>query len=396
MPYFKKIDVLLLVEHPARELEFCQQFQKQNDELKIEIKSLYFDILEIVRFVPKVVILPYSYYPPETWPYDFLLNYYDWETLYISINWEQYIFPFTKTYKVPKPTKRKIRQCWWLNEYKELLLKNNYLEDDLISIRDPHIKKYYDRDLKKPMDLLGKYRKDFDKIIFCPVNFAWYFQNQKFIDLRIKGGLHPNDAKALLNDLNLQMQFWIKTIKEFSHITKKIAFIVRPHPSVDPARWEAIIKDNKLLNTFVETEGTAEDWAVSADLIVSNYSTVISYSNQVGLNSFILREKPLIDQINSNWLKNLPTLSNANEIVHALDTPKIATGLSSIVSSSYTRIELLKNTDLYISPSHPRLSSVVKFLFNKTAFKHLLLSLGIYRKASIERDRFKSESKSNL
>jgi len=210
--------------------------------------------------------------------------------------------------------------------------------------------------------------------------------------MRIKNGLSKEDANVFLTDLKLQLEFWISTIREVAQNFSSVVFIIRPHPSVSPSSWQEIVDKHELKNAVIETTGTAEDWSVQADLVLSNFSTVIHYCNLVDVNAFILRDSPLIEQINSDWLQKLPCLKSSDEIINALATmkkPDISLWKNYTNDHVLCDLRNIKSVQACSKPLSQRLMTLTKFIFNRDFIKYLLLSLRLYRKSSIERDRFK-------
>ena len=76
------------------------------------------------------------------------------DSKFVSINWEQFVFPMAKKYKIPKPFKFDITQIWWSDNFKKEL-ENTKLEYNYLSSSERLIKlqKQYFEDVLDKKDI---------------------------------------------------------------------------------------------------------------------------------------------------------------------------------------------------------------------------------------------------
>lgn len=321
----KKIDVLWLVEHVARELDVACAVKAIADHkygLNVEIRNIYQHIKDyLVEFEPKVVVHPYVYKVKgalatedvfERWP----------NAIHVNAAWEQIHYRANKIIKSPSDdiAKNGVIHFAWGDFYRDYLLLHGVPAEKIIVTGHPAYQLYrepYRRVFRDRAELGRRYGLDTNKQwIFVPENYRWAFA-QKKIDFFVSLGGERAELMALIDFSIPSLKSLLGACLEVSK-GNNVEVIFRPRPAVHTSRILKFFKSEVGKDTgnvkFIK-EGSVREWILASDQVVSSYSTSLLEASVAGKPAWMYEPLPIPDSLHCDWYDYAPRLKTPEDFV---------------------------------------------------------------------------------
>lgn len=296
----KKIDIVIFVEHKDRELQLSNYIKDklEQENYSVIIASLiYHTHLILCQYEIKTIITPYIGFGRGAIS-DLFFKAHGLNINYINLNYEQFLFPFTGKFKIPKNNISKNHQInfAWGNHFK------NYLVEAEAKLENIHITGRPYSEVIKKLEINKKLiKKELADTHNLDVHKHWVF-------------IALTDGLALLDDNSLdkivskgvdregmytQVYHDRDTISKLCNILSNIPnldnkdnyeFILRPHPSVSIDKYKSIFINNNLnipVSLKLIKESSALNWLVSSEILITNYSTLIIDATVINKKTFV-------------------------------------------------------------------------------------------------------------
>lgn len=311
--YKKKIDVIILYEKAVRELDVCCLLK-----VLLEIKGFTAEIIHIVsdcseallKFTPSIVILPYCYNQESN-------NIYlmQWQkSIFVNLNWEQFFYRGNIKAKSPKGkfALNYIKHFVWSNDFKNFLIQQGVKSENIFVNGNSYLGLYdkkYKKNFKSRVELETEFKiKRKDLLIFFPENYNWAFYPQKMLNQMIKNG-QPKEQVYKMKDyisksFELSMIWCKKILQEF----KNVQIVLRPRPSTSEEEMRKKILEiiGEIPSRLIITRShTTIDWTISANIVISSYSTTLIEAAILKKNIYILSPIKPIKDLEQVWNKHV-------------------------------------------------------------------------------------------
>lgn len=328
----KKIDVLVLVEHKAREFDAaCAIAAHAQDRhgLSVRIVSTGADKkAKFQTYEPLVVVLPWGRFV-ETNPVPREITNAFPISLFVDLCYEQLGSGGMNLYRAPTgdfAQNQLIHVAW--GEFHRDYLRSYGIPDERIVLNGSIPLTLYDEPYRQlcstRSDLAATHGLDPNKkwVLFNE-NFFWAFMPDRTIERRyVRKGLTKTDALAFKRYCQDSLRTIIEWIPE---IGDNVEFIFRPRPSVE-VQW---IRDTiaKTLSTWPQTlkvikHGTVREWVLASDVIMSSHSTTLLDASYAGKPSFAITpislDSPMLAY---EWLKLVSHLHTKAQFLDAISKP---------------------------------------------------------------------------
>lgn len=296
----KNIDVLILIEHKARELESAVLL-KYFFEIKgynVIIESIKFHKESVIlKYNPKIAILPWAYSNKEM----NLFKNFNWShkkssTLFFNMHHEQLSNEGSQDFIIPQDEAKKTLHLSWGDDYTNKLLDAQCNSESIIQVGNPRLD-FYKGNLKN----ISLNRDDLASEFNLNKNKKWVLFIANAFHLWTPEQINENISKGV--DVKEQIESSVKNRKEFLGYVRKyldknddIVFIYRPHPSfVYLENEELEIKEmlNKYKNFKCISEKSIRDWIVNVDITLSFHSTAVIECAAAGIPFYLMRAHKL-------------------------------------------------------------------------------------------------------
>ena len=323
-----KVDVVLLVEHVARELDIAcaiKHLIECRHGLSLVLATRYHDIEKTLRrYEPQAVVVPYCY---AGGPWSDVLS--RWPNIpYINLAYEQLFSTLTSGYKIPKGVfpKERVLHVGWGDFYRDHLLSHGVQPQNIVVNGNPSYALYrkpYSRYFDTRDDLALRHGLDSGRRwVFVPENFGIVFVEPD----RLKGY-----AGAMGED---KVRVWREnTVKSFQEVARwwraaaesgGVEVIVRPRPAIPDETFRAgVVEAIGPLPTHLHIlkDGTVKEWNLASDLVLSNYSTTLVEAAVAGKPVFMLEPLPFPDFVRADWHDLVGRLKTQAEFLEATKHP---------------------------------------------------------------------------
>lgn len=284
----KNIDVIIFVEHQDRELTVSELIKEEMEKLGLSviIASIIFEAPGILfKYRPKAIVTPYIGFGKNS-ICDFFSRYYGTTINYYNLNYEQILFPFTGSFKLPKnemAKKHQINFCWGEN-FKTFLNSHGAAESNLFISGRPY---------SATISLMNKNKRliresileenglqKTKKLIFIALTDTLALSDYSKIERIVK---KDGDYEALHRQIEWDKNTINQLLKIIDETTQdefydQFNFILRPHPTLELRHYEKLIKELDIVlpeNFKIIKKGDAISWLIASDYFITNYSTLI-------------------------------------------------------------------------------------------------------------------------
>jgi surface carbohydrate biosynthesis protein len=336
----RNIDVLFLVEHVARELDAVAciiERLRSRFGIKSDVRNYYFDLFfSLQRYKPKIVVFPFFYGADHFYPVAYIER---WPSAHIvNLGWEQVLQKVDVAMKTPRDAvaKTRVHHMCWSRQYRDFMSDNGVRPDKLHLTGNP-VMQFYEPQYRKYFRSRAQIAEDYKlnsakKWVLFPENYFFAFLPDKA--LKSLAG-HQN---ADLGHLKQSRAYCNESLKRLFEWTKELdraedpIFILRPRPATTE---DAMIKfmysvvTSPGRNVRIIKAGTAREWIMAADHIISSYSTTLIEAALAGkpVHMFSPVQRP--EALESEWHHLVPKLKTRGPLLEAIRSDSlVATGES--------------------------------------------------------------------
>lgn len=392
--------ILILVEHPSRELEIAVALKGNLLKMGInaEIVSINFNYKWIFNLTKYKLIL----FPSLQWN---IINSLKpiFGGIILSLNYEQML---SEANKILKPIrgnsiKLELLHISWSEEYKTHLINNGVDSKNIYVINKPSLELYKNLGINSNiMKLKNRYKKT----IFIPMTDLQAFKSDKYLSREFKDIKSYNLAINRRDYVKRTLDIIIDWVNDAAIFYPDFLFIIRPHPSISPKHYEQLFKElniSKANNLLVISDYNAFEWIKQSDIIFSNYSSLLIDAQEFGKLSLILEPEIFPEFLSYEWMKNFNKINNKEmfinfistntESINNLENNKKYNGisdLSNLIKVIYFKIQE-KRTKTNFRQNIAIFYNIIFFLL-KSFFKNLLFKLNkSFLKPGLVIDHFK-------
>ena len=321
------VDVVYLVESVPKELDVAcivRLLAKQRHGLRIEIASFKFDVPDsLLRSKPRLVIVP-TCYAANAW--GFRRHVGQWPGVpFLNLTWEELFCRANLTWKHPRDVfaRDHVQHHVWGDFYKQFLVSHGVPADHVFVNGNPGYRLYgepYRRYFPDREELARKHHLDPAKRwVFLPENYGWAFYSPTNIATRIKEGMDPATPPLLQDYCRRTLKTALEWCDELSRVGG-VEMIIRPRPTTKLSEFETVCRElhgGPLDGIRFIKDGTANEWILASDVVVSSFSTSLLEASIAGKPAYMLEPLPLPDPLWSIWNDDADSLTTREEFLAA-------------------------------------------------------------------------------
>ncbi len=276
----EKIDILIYIEHPSRELDLASLYAyllEKNHRLKVRLAPVFFrDYETFAAWDPKVVVFP-NYYAPSKGS-ERTRAFFS-KARFLNLSSEQIFSRLNFDRKAPKGdfALNELYYLAWSNAYRDYLIEKGIAADKTTVTGNPTYalyKKPWSSKFEKRRELAESHNLDLTKRwIFFPENYgaAWFSKERRekmAADGADRDSVEANHQTAL-SSLK-EVCRWLGSIPE------DVELILRPRPATGREKFLKLagpwLPSDQPRLKIIE-EGTVREWILASDAVASSYST---------------------------------------------------------------------------------------------------------------------------
>ena len=319
----EKVDVVLLYEHVARELDvLCavKWLLVNQYGLRVEIIHQPYGVPSALqKFWPSVVAVPFCYF-------NFQRDYpclFDWfPATFVNLAWEELFYSGNQKAKLPRgrfETQHILHQAWGeffadLLQQQGVPRRNIFLNGHpAYKLFDPPYRAYF----ATRNELASRYGLDTHKRwIFFPENYNWaFYQNWRLDEFQQAGGLERAHLDAMVRftrESFTQVMRWCHALA----LSNDVELIIRPRPLTPLDDFRAamlqVVPDLPPAIHITKAESVRE-WILASEVVVSSYSTSLIEAGVAGKPAFMAEPCPLPEVLMVDWQQSVPRLRTLAE-----------------------------------------------------------------------------------
>ena len=328
----KPIDLLLLVEHVARELDIAcavKYLMAERHGVSVEVASLLnFHGFQktLAQFEPGVVTLPFFYAATDHGPLDVVQGWPN--AVHINLAYEQIFSKINQTYKAPKDTitQQHILHHAWGPFYASYLESHGVSPANIFVNGNPIYTLYqtpYRSYFASRGELAKRYNLDPEKRwVFVPENYGAAFYGEAKLKDYLKFGL--GDAYRYRD---FAMSSFKEAIKWWQQAARspRVEMIVRPRPAIPRGLFVSTCEEalGEPLLMHVIKEGTVREWILASDIVMSSYSTTLIEASVANKPVYMLEPILFPDYVQADWYQLVPQLASLKDFMGVINEPVI-------------------------------------------------------------------------
>ena len=328
----KKIDVLWLLEHTAREMDVAcavKSLARAHYDTDITIRNIYLHANDLMKeYFPSIVIFPFLYRKSDLAIGDFVEA---WPSAtYFNLAWEQVHYKAHLKMKAPGDefTKQKVSHHAWGDFYKNYLVENGVPAEHIFVNGNPVYQLYkepYNKYFKQRTQLAHQNGIDpAKKWVFIPENYKWaFFSDEKLLRSAERGGNleeHMN-MRAFCRESLGHVLRWCNDVGK----SGELEIIFRPRPATNSQTMNAFFRENlgvPAAHLHITKAETVREWIMASDVVLSSYSTSLIESAIAGKSIYMLEPVPIPDSLYCDWYDFVSRIHNSVEFEKACLEPQ--------------------------------------------------------------------------
>ena len=338
----REVDVLILIEHAARELDIACALRwlgRARHGLSIEIASLAYDVARTLdTYAPRIVATPF-FYSAEDWGVRDYLSGIEGAT-WVNLAFEQMISELNRKVKLPHdPVSREAVVHLAAGDfYRDELHDACVTTENVKTIgslaccqyTEPY-RAYFAVDKRT---IGAAHGLDPEKPwLFYPENFAAAFFSQQLIDEKVRQGF---DREGLRRYCEYSRACFEETIPWCWQAAPAhdIELIVRPRPAHPGQAFreacEKVAGGPPPPNLHFIKEGGIREWIFASDVVVSTYSTALIEAVVAGKPTWLLQPIPMPDALSASFFSAVPKVATGEhflKLAGSCSSQKMATEL---------------------------------------------------------------------
>jgi surface carbohydrate biosynthesis protein len=331
----RKIDVLFLVEHIARELDvvtclvakLATQFG-----VEAEVKPYYHEFKNNLQtYDPKVVVFPFFYGVDEFYAHRYLSR---WpKATFVNLAWEQILMKIDVQMKTPRDdvARERVHHICWTDKYRDFLSSHGAVPDHLSVTGNPAFKLYdlpYRHYFEIRSELAMRHKLDPGrKWVLFPESYQYAFVNDKqfrsLIDYQNADVGLLSDARDYSERSLRRLLIWVNELRA----TTDPIFILRPRPSTPSQEVIRLIchaVEAPASNIAVIKSESVREWILAADHVVSSHSTTLIEAALAGKPIHMFSPESIPQALAAEWHDLAPLLKDKDAFLQALRQCPIA------------------------------------------------------------------------
>ncbi len=321
------VDVVLFVEHVARELDIAcaiRHLAWQRFGMEVAVESLTHDLdATLRRWQPSAVAVPYFYSRQDMGLHTILER---WPGVRaVNLAYEQLVSPGNQQFKVPRDSvaRNHVLHLAAGTFFRDFLVRNGVPPDRVVmtgslacSLYQPPYRSYYEFQRNR---LARQYQLDPRRPwIFFPENYGAAFFSDREIERRVKHGCKRSDVedyRSISRRSLEQVAAWCRRGAELG----QSEIIVRPRPAIELETLRAAFEDaagplpSQHLH-FIQDD-TVRHWILASDAVVSSFSTTLVEAAVAERPAYLLMPEAIPPSMHSGWHDLAPTIRTEDEFV---------------------------------------------------------------------------------
>ncbi len=323
----KRIDVLWLFEHTARELDVACAVKSRvraRYGVDITIRNIYLHANQVMNlYSPAIVIFPFLYRVDdaaikdyvEAWP----------ETIYFNFACEQIHYKAHLKMKAPGDdfTRCSVIHHAWGDFYKNYLVEAGVPHERIFVNGNPVYqlyKKPYKDYFKLKVELARHNGLDPEKRwVFIPENYKWaFFSDDKLQKSANRGGKmdeHLNMRAFCRESLHHLLHWCNETSREGD-----LELVFRPRPTTNSKQMAAFFNEHvgePSENLHFTKEDSVREWIMASDLVISSISTSLIEAAVASKPIYMVEPMPIPDSLHCDWYGFVPRIRSKVEFINA-------------------------------------------------------------------------------
>jgi hypothetical protein len=253
---------------------------------------------------------------------------YWWDNVCIvNLAWEQILSNTNKRANAPLDdyTRTQIEYLSWGSAFREFLSGCGVPAAKITVTGNPNyalLAERYDFLVRDRTTLADTYGLDpYKGWVFIPENYGWAFLSDAQIEIRVRAGAYTAEHALAYR------QFQQRTLQALVHwlgaaaCVPEIQFILRPRPATPPQRLRDCFVGGVPANVAILKDGTAREWLLASDLVVSNYSTVLVDAAVAGKPVGLIQAEAFPDFLHADFLDHIPALGSVDAFLEVCRRP---------------------------------------------------------------------------
>lgn len=276
-----KVDVLIIYEHVARELESALLLKKELEKYSISARIAQYGWTEpVARFLynPKIIVAPWCYDDKD---YEFFRGfvggYAGGKFKIINLHSEQIGSSENSAYMLPSGNAKDVYHFVWGDYFKNMLLECETQQEKILitgNIRLDFFRKEYRKICIERTTLAQQYGLDKNKkwLMFIGSFNGEFIQGKDLSHLVERGYRNVEELRKVTLDTYGEILDWLGFICENKDVKSNYEIIYRPHPSECVTDALKSLMD-KYDNFTVTNDYAIRDWIVNSDILYAWNST---------------------------------------------------------------------------------------------------------------------------
>ena len=319
------MQALALVEHVDRELDvicLVKLLLRQRHGIDLRIANYYADApLLLAGRPPRVVITPFFYATEDAVTADYVGGWPD--ARFANLAWEQVFYPSHEAIKRPRDdfTRRKVTHFAWTRTFADYMTSHGASS---VRLAGHALYRLYQQPYRgyfeTRADLAARFGLDPAKRwVFVPENYRWaFFKDAK---LRRLAG-HGVSEADLFEMRDYCARSLPKLVKWCAGLAADpgVEVILRPRPATREADMDGVI--GKVLKAsprrfHLIKQGSAREWVIASDAVVSSYSTVLIEGALAGKSVLRVAPEPTPAALHYDWCDLVPAVETRDAFISA-------------------------------------------------------------------------------
>jgi len=346
-----KKDILILVEHVARELDIACLIKcilENKFHYRVHISSLpYYRYTKPVDgFSPSVIVTPFFYSIDS---FHVVLGEFP-EASVANLGYEQIFQNINENLKSPKdiPAKEYVMHHVWSEHSRDYLAHFGVRDQNLIingNLSYSLYKEPYKNYFRKREELALEFQLDpRSRWVLIPENYAAAFYSDANIRERITKGINEDEVVHYRDFARNSLATVVKWIS-LTLTTYNGELIFRPRPAVPIQEMKTFflnIESDLPKNLHMNKKYSVKEWILASDVVISSYSTTLIEASIAGKPIYMLEPILFPHYLQAPWYGMVDRISSLENFKEALQYPASDNYLA---LKNWAEVNMMKNSD---------------------------------------------------
>jgi surface carbohydrate biosynthesis protein len=325
----RKLDVLFLVEHIARELDVVTCLVEKlatRFGIEAEVKPYYHEFKSnLETYDPRIVVFPFFYGADNSYPHTYLSR---WpEATFLNLAWEQILMNIDVGMKTPRDhaARERVYHICWTQKYRDFLSNHGVPLDHLPLTGNPAFKLYdspYRNYFEIRSELAMRHKLDPDrKWILFPESYQYAFLNDRQLRSLVE---YQNADFSLLREARDYSERSLRRLLVWANELRAAMdpiFILRPRPSTPPRQVTDLIRQTigaLPRNMAIIKSESVREWILAADHVISSHSTTLIEAALAGKPIHVFAPEAIPKSLAAEWHGLVSTLKDKDTFLQSL------------------------------------------------------------------------------